>query len=233
VINAVTQQGTNALHGSLFEFLRNSTLDARNYFDPATIPPFRRNQFGAAAGGPIKKNKTFLFGDYKGLRQEQSITQLAVVPTQAARNGQLLRGAVSVSPLVKPYLALFSVPTSNMKGDTGTFTSTSQLVGNENFVVTRIDHNFSSTDLLHGTYMFDGSSLTSRDLFQTVVSGTLSRRQLATGEYTKILTPAFVNTFRFGFSRVRADIMKPQKGWSLLRAIPGMDLCLAVQSEAF
>ena len=211
VINAVTRQGTNTLHGSVYEFLRNSALDARNYFDPATIPPFRRNQFGAAFGGPIKKDRTFFFADYEGLRQDQSATQLAVVPTQAARNGQLVAGNVTVSPLVQPYLALYPLPTKNINGDTGTFTSITQQIGNENFFTTRIDHNFSSTDLLHGTYMFDGSTLTAPDLFQTVVSGTLARRQLATAEYTKIFTPAFVNTFRFGFSRVSADIIKPIK----------------------
>ena len=211
VINAVTRQGTNTLHGSVYEFLRNSALDARNYFDPATIPPFRRNQFGADLGGPIKKDRTFFFADYEGLRQDQSATQLAVVPTQAARNGQLVAGNVTVSPLVQPYLALYPLPTKNINGDTGTFTSITQQIGNENFFTTRIDHNFSSTDLLHGTYMFDGSTLTAPDLFQTVVSGTLARRQLATAEYTKIFTPAFVNTFRFGFSRVSADIIKPIK----------------------
>ena len=211
MINAVTRQGTNALHGSVYEFLRNSALDARNYFDPATIPPFRRNQFGADLGGPIKRDRTFFFADYEGLRQDQSATQLAVVPTQAARNGQLVAGNVTVSPLVQPYLALYPLPTNNINGDIGTFTSITQQIGNENFFTARIDHNFSSTDVLHGTYMFDGSTLTAPDLFQTVVSGTLARRQLATAEYTKIFTPAIVNTFRFGFSRVSADIIKPIK----------------------
>ena len=211
VINAVTRQGTNTLHGSVYEFLRNSALDARNYFDPPTIPPFRRNQFGAALGGPIKKNRTFFFANYEGLRQDQSVTQLAVVPTEAARNGQLVAGAVTVSPLIKPYLALYPLPTSNIKGDTGTFTSISQQIGSEDFFVTRIDHDFSTTDLVRGTYLFDNSTLTSPDLFQTVVSGTLTRNQLATAEYTKIFSPAFLNTFRVGFSRVRADVMKPIK----------------------
>ena len=211
VINAVTRQGTNTLHGSVYEFLRNSALDARNYFDPATIPPFRRNQFGASLGGPIRKDRTFFFGNYEGLRQDQSVTQLAVVPTQAARNGQLTAGPVTVSPLVEPYLALYPLPTSNISGDTGTFTSIIQQIGNENFFVTRIDHNFSPTDLVHGTYMFDDSTLAASDLFQTVVSGSLVRRQLATGEYTKTFSPAFVSTFRVGFSRVSADVMKPIK----------------------
>ena len=211
VINAVTRQGTNTLHGSVYEFLRNSALDARNYFDPPTIPPFRRNQFGAALGGPIKKDRTFFFANYEGFRQDQSVTQLAVVPSEAARNGQLVAGAVTVSPLIKPYLTLYPLPTSNIKGDTGTFTSISQQIGSEGFFATRIDHDFSTTDLVHGTYLFDNSTLTSPDLFQTVVSGTLTRNQLATAEYTKIFSPAFLNTFRVGFSRVRADVMKPIK----------------------
>ena len=209
VFNAVTRQGSNTLHGSIYEFLRNSALDARNFFDPATIPPFRRNQFGASLGTPIRKDRTFFFVDYEGLRQDQSVTQLIVVPTQAARNGLLAAGPVTVNPLVKPYLAIYPLPTSNIKGDTGTSTSITQQIGNENFFITRIDHKFSPADQLHGTYMFDDGSLMSPDSFQTVVSGTLTRRQLATGEYTKILTPAFLNAFRVGFSRVSADASKP------------------------
>ena len=211
VINAVTRQGANALHGSVYEFLRNSALDSRNSFDPATIPPFRRNQFGTALGGPIRKNRTFFFGNYEGLRQNQSATQLAVVPTQVARNGQLAAGVVTVSPLVKPYLALYPLPTSNIRGDTGTFTSNNQQIGSQNFFVTRIDHNFSPRDQLHGTYMFDDATLTSPDLFQTIASGSLTRRQLATAEYTRTFTPVFVNALRVGVSRVHADLMKPVK----------------------
>src|SRR4029077_12737841 len=63
-VNVVTQSGTNALHGTLFEFLRNSALDARNFFDQGFVPPFRRNQFGGALGGPLKKDRLFLFGNY-------------------------------------------------------------------------------------------------------------------------------------------------------------------------
>ena len=209
VINAVTLQGTNTLHGSVYEFLRNSVLDARNFFDPASIPPFRRNQFGATLGGPVRRNHTFFFVDYEGLRQDQSATQLAVVPTQAARNGQLAAGNVTVSPLVKPYLALFPLPTSNVKGDTGTFTSIEQQVAKENFLITRMDHSFTHADQLHGTYMFDGGTLSSPDLFQTVVSGTVTRRHLATAEYTRTFNPALVNILRVGFSRIYADVMKP------------------------
>jgi hypothetical protein len=84
VINAVTRGGTNAFHGDVYEFLRNSALDARNFFD-AAIPPFKRNQFGGSAGAPIQKDRTFIFGDYEGLRQSLGITTVDTVPSAAAR----------------------------------------------------------------------------------------------------------------------------------------------------
>src|SRR5947208_320678 len=94
VISAVTKSGTNGLHGTAFEFLRNSKLDAPNYFDPIDAatgqqvnPPFRRNQFGGTAGGPIVKNRLFYFGSYEGLRQDLSLTHLARLPNAAAHNG--------------------------------------------------------------------------------------------------------------------------------------------------
>lgn len=89
VINAITRSGTNQFHGSAYEFLRNSALDARNYFDGATIPPFRQNQFGVSAGGPISKGNTFIFGDYEGIRESKGVTTVNVVPSMNARNGIL------------------------------------------------------------------------------------------------------------------------------------------------
>src|SRR5438105_2919080 len=91
VVNAITRSGTNAWHGSGYEFIRNSHLDAKNYFDDPTlpIPPFRRNQFGGALGGPIVKNHTFFFTDYEGARQSTGITSVTTVPSAAARNENL------------------------------------------------------------------------------------------------------------------------------------------------
>jgi len=85
VINVVTRSGKNAFHGSLYEFLRNSALDARNFFDGPVIPAFKRNQFGGSAGAPIKKDRTFIFGDYEGLRQSLGVTTVDTVPSPAAR----------------------------------------------------------------------------------------------------------------------------------------------------
>src|SRR5713101_3397389 len=106
VINAVTRSGTNAVHGDVYEFIRNSALDARNFFD-GRIPPFKRNQFGGSAGGPIQKDRTFFFADYEGLRQSLGVTQVDTVPSEAARKGLLSAGTVRVDPVVAKFLDAF------------------------------------------------------------------------------------------------------------------------------
>src|SRR6202043_2806808 len=88
VINAVTREGKNQFHGTVYEFLRNSALDARNFFDGPKIPPFKRNQFGASGGGPIRKGRTFIFADYEGIRQDKSLSRHDFVPSLAARAGK-------------------------------------------------------------------------------------------------------------------------------------------------
>jgi Carboxypeptidase regulatory-like domain len=101
-INIVTMSGTNQLHGTLFEFLRNSVFDAKNYFDHPLgerIPPFKRNQFGGALGGPIQKDKTFIFGNYEGFRQRLGVSSLSIVPDANARLGLLPCGAITPLPL--------------------------------------------------------------------------------------------------------------------------------------
>jgi hypothetical protein len=92
VIDAVTRAGTNRFHGSVYEFFRNSALDARNFFDGSSVPPLRKNQFGAALGGPIKRQKTFFFFDYEGIRESLGVTAVSVVPSPQARQGHLVSG---------------------------------------------------------------------------------------------------------------------------------------------
>jgi outer membrane receptor protein involved in Fe transport len=87
VVNSVTRSGTNNFHGSAYEFIRNSALDARSFFDPAQVPPFRKNQFGGTVGGPIKRDKMFFFLNYEGIRQTTGTTKVAVVPDAAAHSG--------------------------------------------------------------------------------------------------------------------------------------------------
>src|SRR5579863_7154463 len=87
VISVETTKGSDAFHGSVYEFLRNSALDARNFFDGPVIPPFKRNQFGGSGGLPIRKGRTFIFGDYEGLRQSLGVTTVDTVPSAATRSG--------------------------------------------------------------------------------------------------------------------------------------------------
>ncbi|HEY4047484.1 MAG TPA: carboxypeptidase regulatory-like domain-containing protein [Acidobacteriaceae bacterium] len=205
IINAITRSGTNDIHGSAYEFIRNSALDARNYFDKAKVPPFKRNQFGAAAGGPIWRDHTFFFGNYEGLRQALSVTQLSVVPSQAARNGQLAAGNVKVDPLVEPYLALFPLPNGTVFGDTGIFNLPLQQVTREDFFTVRVDHALSPADNLFGTYMFDDGKTVAPDAFNLDLTAGLTRRQAVVLEATHVFTPALLNTARFGFSRVISE----------------------------
>ncbi len=99
------------MHGSIFEFLRNSALDARNFFDQGSVPPFRRNQFGGALGGPLKKNKLFLFGNYEGFRQSLALSSVSVVPDVQARQGLLPNATTgiyapvaNINPAMLPFL---------------------------------------------------------------------------------------------------------------------------------
>src|SRR5436309_4779886 len=142
VINAVTRSGTKAFHGNAYEFLRNSALDARNFFD-AQIPPFKRNQFGGSLGGPILKDRTFFFADYEGLRQSLGVTHVDTVPSATARQGLLSKGAVPVDPAVARFLRAF-YPLPNREnlagGDTGIFAFSGQQVTSENYFTVKLDH---------------------------------------------------------------------------------------------
>lgn len=201
VVNAVTRSGTNRFHGSAYEFLRNSALDARNYFDGSSIPPFKRNQFGGAVGGPILKNRTFFFADYEGIRQSKGITTVADVPSQNARNGNLASGPVTVDPAAAAFLTFYPVPQSPLpggNGDIGVFTFAGQQIVNENFFTARVDHRFSANDSLFVSYMYDKTPYSAPDGLNNVEFDTLTSRQFAAIEETHIFTPHFANSFRLG-----------------------------------
>ena len=207
VINAVTKSGTNAFHGSLYEFLRNSSLDARNFFDGAQIPPFKRNQFGGSAGGPIQRDRTFIFGDYEGLRQSLGVTTVDTVPSAQARRGQLSTGVVQVDPAIAPYLAaFFPLPNGPLlgAGDIGIYTFAAQDVTNEDYFTVRVDHKFSQNDTLYGTYMRDTSETVQPDTFNELRSNLVSNRQVATLHEQHSFSPSAVNVARAGFSRAVA-----------------------------
>ena len=171
VINAITRSGTNQFHGSGYFFDRDKVFDARNFFDPATIPPFRRTQFGGSAGGPIIKDKTFIFGDYEAVRQSQSLSFSDIIPTAAARAGNLCSApaagvtcsphSVTVDSKVAPYLALWPDPAkvtvvaTQNNGDTETIRTSGLKVLNENYFTIKVDHKISASDALSSSYFFD------------------------------------------------------------------------------
>ena len=95
-VSIVTASGTNQLHGNVYEFVRNSALDARNFFDQGSIPEFQRNVFGGSLGGPIRRDKLFVFGNYEGFRQNLGLSDLTLVPDAASR----ATAVASVQPLL-------------------------------------------------------------------------------------------------------------------------------------
>src|ERR1700676_2506187 len=167
VINVVTRTGKNTFHGSLYEFFRNSALDARNFFD-GKIPPFKRNQFGGSAGGPIQKDRTFIFGDYEGLRQSLGVTTVDTVPSPAARSGNLSTGKVTVDPDVLRFInAFYPLPNGPLlgNGDTGIFSFAGQEVTNENYFTVKVDRRFTDKHAVAVTYMRDNSETVQPDNF--------------------------------------------------------------------
>ncbi len=203
----VTQSGTNQVHGSAFEFLRNSVLDARNFFDHGTIPPFQRNQFGGSLGGPVRKDRTFLFGNYEGFRQHLGLSDVTLVPDNNARSGFLPDASgslvnVGIAPGVAPLLELWPAPNGPELGGgiAEAFSHPRQTI-REDFGTTRLDHIFSSRDSLSAVYTIDDSA------DRTPTSNPLSldieslREQVLSAEETHVFSSALVTTARLGFSR--------------------------------
>lgn len=228
VINAVTRSGTNQFHGSAYEFIRNSALDARNYFDGPTIAPFRRNQFGGTVGGPVMRDKTFFFFNYEGLRQALGVSQVDRVPSQAARNGTLSTGNVTVSPAVVPYLAFWPLPNAGVdpSGDVGNYLVSTNQIGNENFYTGKVDHHFTSRDTLSGTFLYDATDLSEPDPLNTLHFVNKDARTFASIEETHVFSPGFLNTLRFGFSRNHAisntaNAVTPLASDTSLGSVPG------------
>ena len=249
VVNAISRSGTNQFHGNGYEFLRNSALDARNFFDLAKIPPFRRNQFGGSAGGPIRKDRTFIFGDYEAIRQSKGITDTSTVPSAAARAGTLRYDptgsppanctvtvpgtcTATVDPSAAKYLsAFYPLPNGPLlaNGDLGIFSFAAQQVVNENFLTTRVDHKFSEADSLSGTYVYDDTTYHSPDAFNVVSLGSHTKRQIAILEENHVFSPTLVNTVRFGFNRdavannAGVSPINPLATDKSLGAVPGRD----------
>jgi hypothetical protein len=204
VVNAVSKSGTNSFHGDAYEFLRNSALDANDFFTVGAgkpKPPFKRNQFGGSAGGPIIKDKTFIFGDYEGLRQTKGIPTSVTVMSDAARAGNLTSGTVVLNPYSKALLALYPHANSGVSGDTGKFVFAGVQAVPENFGTIRLDHRISDKDSLFGTYLVDDADYTQPDKMDLIVTNSHTRRQTVAIEETHTFGTSFVNAARIGYNR--------------------------------
>jgi hypothetical protein len=148
-VEVVTKSGTNAFHGSAFEYARNDVFDARPFNQPGALPPFQFNQYGGTIGGPIFKNQTFFFLSYEGLRQTQNLeSAIQDVPSLAFK-----ARALAESPVIAPLLAAFPNPTgSTSNPQIGTWQGPEQNIQNEDVGTVRLDHRF--TDNFSGFFRF-------------------------------------------------------------------------------
>jgi hypothetical protein len=210
-VNIVTQSGGNQFHGTAFEFARNAALDATDFITNAagkTKPAFERNDFGAAAGGPIRKDKTFIFGNYEGYRQTLTQTQLAIVPDANARQGFLPIGPggslvnVGVAPGMVPYFAMY--PAANgpeLGGGLAESFNNAAFPVREDFGNVRLDQHFSDKDSLSGAYTVDDGTKTTPFADPNSGSVLAIRQQVFSLQETHIFSANTINTFKVGFSR--------------------------------
>jgi hypothetical protein len=215
VVSVVTKSGTNEFHGSGFEFFRNKALDTRNFFD-TDKPPFERNQFGATAGGPIRKNRTFFFGGAERLVENLGLTQVTEVPSLAARAGP-------IGPGVQPYLELFPLPNGPDQGDgLARYSFPFDQATRETFVQARIDHSVSRASTVFIRYTVDDSTRRLPTLLPQFSSDQRSRSQWLTLEEKRTVGSALLNTARFSYSRVKLNALLNNDGVSPeLAFVPG------------
>jgi len=211
----VTQSGSNQFHGSLYEFLRNNDMDARNFFDPNSAPGFQRNQFGVSLGGPVQKDKTFVFGNFEGFQQHLHQTGVDLVPDTNAQNGYLPCKLISPAPSpcptsglafvgISPLISAWPSPSSgapDFGGISEAFNNPLQTI-RDDFGTFRLDHNFSEKDTMSTVYTIDDSAdFTPTSTNAYSADAETLREQVASVEETHVFSPNFVNTARAGYSR--------------------------------
>src|SRR5438876_959697 len=215
VINAVTRSGTNSLHGSVFDFVRNDKLDAANFFSNASgLPkqPLKQNQFGASAGWRILKDKLFLFGDYEGVRQMKGTPQTQFTISDAVRGGNvtnLSNGVVStvpIDPYIRKYLGFFPPPNGSpscvgCNANVGAYNWTAVQHTTENFVTARGDLKISDKDTMLATYVRDPSNFTLPQALNQVFVDFFAHRQAAILEETHSFGPSVLNTVRVALNK--------------------------------
>ena len=225
-ITVVTTSGTNQLHGSVFEYLRNSALDARNYFDvidrngdgKADAAPFKRNQYGGSLGGPIIKDKMFIFGNYEGFQERLAVTSHAIVPSLQARQGRLPNAQGQYAEVANlqrgmlPFFRYWPEPNGPEILDTRGFptglayndSNPSRKV-KEHFGLIRYDYNVSAKDSF-SLNLTESQGLRNNPADDPIFRSN-DRRVLYTlsGQNTHIFSPTILNTAMFGVSHARGQ----------------------------
>jgi len=225
-VTVVSSSGTNQVHGDLFEYLRNSALDARNFFDDTIgAPPFKRNQFGGALGGPLKKDKMFLFGNYEGFRERLAVSSVAIVPDAQARQGFMPCYIVNTAANACPNRGAY-VPVTNLKTGMlpyanyfwpaangpelltdGLPTGTAKAISNpkrkvrEDFGLLRFDNTISTKDSFFVNFNADDGSRSAPPADPVFVTLTTQRSYLFGLQETHVFSPAVLNIATIGFSR--------------------------------
>jgi carboxypeptidase family protein len=218
------KSGSNELHGTVFEFIRNEKWNARNYFAPAgPKSEFRRNQYGFAMGGPIQKNKTFFFTDWQGTRLGTAITRISTVPTVAQR--QMIPASL-VDPIAREVLRHYPQPTSPASANN--FVRTSVERDRQDQFDSRIDRNFSANHRAFVRYTFfrdddrpvaplpDGSGA----ITSGVTGHAITRGDGLCAQYDWSLSAAALNQARFGFTRRDLKQRSLQSGGITVPGLP-------------
>jgi hypothetical protein len=230
-VNIVTRSGGNQFHGAAYEYLRNRVLDSRNFFDGPSRPKLIRNQFGAALGGPLRKERTFFYLNAEALRERRGLSRLATVPGAAGRSGDF---SASATPVLDPFtrqpfpgnripasrfsrlapsvLALF--PPANLPGSSGNYLAQSTQRESFGQAQGRIDHRLSAADQVMFRYSYGN-----QDLFEpyteelTLVPGfgdyVANRSHNLSAQHTRAFSPSLFHSFRFGYVRTYRDV-RPQ-----------------------
>jgi outer membrane receptor protein involved in Fe transport len=200
VVNAATKTGTNAFRGSVFEFHRNEALDANRWEarqNNLPKPDFSRNQFGFSSGGPIRRDRTFFFTTYEGLRERLGQTRTFNVPSQDVRS--------AAGPVVRPYLDSYPLPNGRvLDAQRGEHVRQDETGTDEHYVMARVDHQLSPSTRVFARYTFNDGQVTDPGRVTTGAI-TKTRLQFLTVEHQAVRGAAFVNRAQFGYTRSRLD----------------------------